>query len=156
MNASTHKQCRGKHGCGQTLPLSEFHNMTASKDGKTNVCKTCSIKAAKAWKEMNSGNQECITRRRRDPNGGRICEHGHVKYRCTDCGGKGTCSHGKLRINCLLCDGKNICEHGLHKTRCPECDPAPCMVEGCTKYGHIFAGKYSLGQHIKRYHKAEA
>jgi len=37
----THRQCVGKHGCGEMLPLEDFHKDKNGKHGRNSCCKKC-------------------------------------------------------------------------------------------------------------------
>ena len=55
------------------------------------------------------------------PCGSSICEHGRLRHKCKECGGKGICEHGRERYYCKECGGKGICEHGRRRNTCKEC-----------------------------------
>jgi hypothetical protein len=63
-----------------------------------------------------------------------ICEHGHHRYQCTQCGGPG------------------ICEHGHRRYTCNQCLNLVCDQEGCHLQGHRFAGVACLMHHMRVYH----
>uniref|UniRef100_A0A0G4HMP2 Uncharacterized protein n=1 Tax=Chromera velia CCMP2878 TaxID=1169474 RepID=A0A0G4HMP2_9ALVE len=52
---------------------------------------------------------------------GSICEHGHKRYYCKECGGGGLCEHGRQRHMCKECGGRGICEHCEYRFRCRVC-----------------------------------
>jgi len=65
------------------------------------------------------------------------CEHGRIKYRCTDCGGTGICEHGKRKDVCTVCGGTGICEHGKRKQRCKPCGGSElCKASHCETMVH--------------------
>ena len=49
------------------------------------------------------------------------CEHGNIKYYCTQCGNIKKCPHGKQKYVCKECKGSSICEHNRLRHRCKEC-----------------------------------
>ena len=53
-----------------------------------------------------------------------VCEHGHRRDYCKECGGRQICEHGRRRSRCKECkelSGKSICEHDGQKQWCKKC-----------------------------------
>ena len=48
------------------------------------------------------------------------CQHGHLKGRCTACGGSQICEHNRRKSQCRDCGGPAFCVCGKRKARCRE------------------------------------
>lgn len=87
-------------------------------DKRKDSCRICNP----SLKKTTQNRKFCVHNKRQDScklcSG---CEHGKMKYYCSECKGVGICEHNKQKSICKECKGGSICEHNHIRTTCKEC-----------------------------------
>ena len=91
-----------------------------------------------------------IKRRCKECGGREICEHNRRRSQCKDCGGSEICEHGRIRYICKDCGGTGICEHNKIKKECRECGGSQICQHGRRRDRCKDCGGNGMCEHNKR------
>ena len=113
------KQCAGKYGCGEILPLEYFSPDEAGKHGKKASCKKCRRASQKAWYNRNSDKEIANKKAWRAKNPSYVCnvvkegyDTGHVVYKISNHNGEG----GFINNDYVGCTGNIYLRKNHHKS----------------------------------------